>query len=223
MRTSYNGIRSTRVFNKDKLRGFNLKIIDKGKVLEEYNLLRFKNDSVKINFLAFGKAREQLEKLLLSEHEEPMIIDEVGRFEKNEEKFLKTINKIYESNKFSIIILKKEDLIFNNSLIKNSLSRKDMLYIDMDLYNEEKEFYLYHKLKLNEDKKIIIVSDIEEKILQEREKLNFIYINAFEKNAINRAINIYKNNIEISYIKFVSRNINKVKKASDNGLVSKLY
>ncbi len=69
-----------------------------------------------------------LERILLCD-KKVVVLDEIGRIEKNNEAYIALLNKILDSNKFVLGVLKKEDIPFINEIKK----RNDVYIYDLDV------------------------------------------------------------------------------------------
>lgn len=72
---------------------------------------------------------------------EVLVLDELGRFEKNEKSYINLIEKILSSDKFVLAVLKKEEIEYI-SRIKN---RDDVIIIDLDEINYDEAFKILDK------------------------------------------------------------------------------
>ncbi len=77
-------------------------------------------------------------KMVLKSNNNFVILDEIGRIEKSNECYIKLLNEIFDSNKFVLAALKKEDIIYINQI----KVRKDVKIIDLDSddFNESYKF-----------------------------------------------------------------------------------
>jgi len=82
---------------------------------------------------AFEEFGTKLLEDTLSGDTQIILLDEIGRFEKHCESFLKNVFAVADSEKFSILVLKKEDLAH----IQKLKEREDSLVIDLDEISRE--------------------------------------------------------------------------------------
>lgn len=82
---------------------------------------------------AFEEFGVQVLKNALENTAPVILLDEIGRFEKNCEAFLENVFAIADSEKFAILILKKENLAH----IQKLKEREDSLVIDLDEISRE--------------------------------------------------------------------------------------
>lgn len=122
------GIRSVRHFENHKFIGYDLSIIEDYKTIKRWKIARIKGEKMLIN-PNFKPATEFLNNI---QNKNLIFIDEIGRFERNDEEYLTAVRSLVNSDIKSIISLKKEDLPFNNNLIDLSKKDKDIEFIDLD-------------------------------------------------------------------------------------------
>ena len=123
-----NGIRSVRHFENHKFIGYDLSIIENYKTIRKWEIARIKGEKMLIN-PNFKPATEFLNNI---QNKNLIFIDEIGRFERNDEDYLSAARSLVNSDIKSIISLKKEDLPFNNHLIDLSKKDNDIEFIDLD-------------------------------------------------------------------------------------------
>lgn len=122
------GIRSVRHFENHKFIGYDLSIIENYKTIKRWKIARIKGEKMLIN-PNFKPATEFLNNI---QNKNLIFIDEIGRFERNDEEYLTAVRSLVNSDIKSIISLKKEDLPFNNNLIDLSKKDKDIEFFDLD-------------------------------------------------------------------------------------------
>lgn len=125
---SLTGIRSVRHFENRKFTGYDLSIIENYKTIRRWEIARFKGEKMLIN-PNFKPATEFLNNI---QNKNLIFIDEIGRFERNDEDYLSAVLSLVNSDIKSIISLKKENLPFNNHLIGLSKKDNDIGFIDLD-------------------------------------------------------------------------------------------
>lgn len=123
-----NGIRSVRHFENHKFIGYDLSIIENYKTIRRWEIARIKGEKMLIN-PNFKPATEFLNNI---QNKNLIFIDEIGRFERNDEEYLTAVRSLVNSDIKSIISLKKENLPFNNNLIDLSKKDNDIEFIDLD-------------------------------------------------------------------------------------------
>lgn len=222
-RIEYSGIKTSRIYNGTEFKGFNINLIKNGNIEKSLPLMRINTDYKKVYRESFSKLIAPIFKMIDDEDVKCIIIDELGRFEKEEIEYLKLIEKIVDMNKLSIICLKKEDLHFNNYIL-NKVNR-DIKLIDMDVDGDDiKEKILNSNSNKNNDI-VLILSDIDESKLNLKECYKKYILKNTDKNLIDfeKVIKSYKENKYISYIKLISLDNKFLKKASEYGIVSEKF
>lgn len=212
------GLRSIRHFEDGKFTGFDMTIVEDYAIKDSWELARFRGNETRIN-ADFKKATEFLNNL---HRKEPVFIDELGRFERNDNEYLRAVEKLINSDTKSIISLKKEDLPFNNHLIEMSSYNKNIKFIDLDIISKEKldEFIMnISGIKKEKIKKTVLYCEEYEKNIKQsiyNKKIHFYKIeNIFNITA--EFLNKERKNSEIFY--YFTKNIDEMKRASDIGFV----
>lgn len=220
------GIRSVRHFENHKFIGYDLSIIENYKTIKRWKIARIKGEKMLIN-PNFKPATEFLNNI---QNKNLIFIDEIGRFERNDEEYLTAVRSLVNSDIKSIISLKKEDLPFNNNLIDLSKKDKDIEFIDLDdtdlrdLDLVLQEFSFKNILQ----KKIAIFYDDKAKIHMEKDISNYLskgILKNIEFKWIDDIFNLTydecSKRLNDNYIIYCyTHNIHKMKLTSDIGLIS---
>lgn len=219
------GIRSVRHFENHKFIGYDLSIIEDYKTIKRWEIARIKGEKMLIN-PNFKPATEFLNNI---QNKNLIFIDEIGRFERNDEEYLTAVRSLVNSDIKSIISLKKEDLPFNNNLIDLSKKDKDIEFIDLDdtdlrdLDLVLQEFSFKNILQ----KKIAIFYDDEAKIHMEKDISNYLSKGILKNIEFKRIDDIFNltydecsKRLNDNYIIYCyTHNIDKMKLTSDIGLI----
>lgn len=224
------GIRSVRHFENHKFIGYDLSIIENYKTIKRWKIARIKGEKMLIN-PNFKPATEFLNNI---QNKNLIFIDEIGRFERNDEEYLTAVRSLVNSDIKSIISLKKEDLPFNNHLIDLSKKDNDIEFIDLDNTDTR-----YLDLILQEfssktpiERKIIIFYDDEARInlnnISSEGKICRVGLKEISKDIdfkriddiFNLKYDEYSKRLDNNYIIYCyTHNIDKMKMISDIGLI----
>lgn len=226
-----NGIRSVRHFENHKFIGYDLSIIENYKTIRKWELARIKGEKMLIN-PNFKPATEFLNNI---QNKNLIFIDEIGRFERNDEDYLSAARSLVNSDIKSIISLKKEDLPFNNHLINLSKKDKDIEFIDLDnLDTRDLDLILQEfSFKKIMQKKIAIFYDDEARVHMKKDissegKICRAGLKEISKDIefkriddiFNLKYDEYSKRLDNNYIIYCyTHNIDKMKVISDIGLI----
>lgn len=211
----FSGIKSKKVFKDGNIIGYDLIILNGDEILQQYKLARFE-EKTKIYVEVFELVKKHLEKMLKGDDDFPILIDEVGRFEKNNFDYLNIIKEIADSDRFSILVLKKEDLSFNNLLIRKAKTERDMAFFDLDFVDDCDIENLIEKISVENAFKRVH----KEKILylEKNEKLNIDDFSIKYIDLKDESVDKFFDPNDFNI--FFSKNTENLKRASDLGFVA---
>lgn len=230
-----NGIRSVRHFENHKFIGYDLSIIENYKTIRRWELARIKGEKMLIN-PNFKPATEFLNNI---QNKNLIFIDEIGRFERNDEDYLSAARSLVNSDIKSIISLKKEDLPFNNHLIDLSKKDNDIEFIDLDNTDTRDLDLILQDFSFKKimQKKIIIFYDDEARVHMKKDissegKICRACLKEISKymskdidfkridDIFNLTYDEYSKRLDNNYIIYCyTHNIDKMKVISDIGLI----
>lgn len=226
-----NGIRSVRHFENHKFIGYDLSIIENYKTIRKWEIARIKGEKMLIN-PNFKPATEFLNNI---QNKNLIFIDEIGRFERNDEDYLSAARSLVNSDIKSIISLKKEDLPFNNHLIDLSKKDNDIEFIDLDNTDTRDLDLILQEFSFKKimQKKIAIFYDDEARVHMKKDissegKICRAGIKEISKDIefkriddiFNLKYDEYSKRLDNNYIIYCyTNNIDKMKVISDIGLI----
>lgn len=213
------GIRSVRHYEGGKFIGFDMSLIEDFIVKKTWSVARFMDGEMRVN-TNFKGATDFLEAM---KSHEPIFIDEVGRFERNDSEYLKAVEILADSELKSIISLKKEDLPFNNHLIDKSRKDNEIKYIDLDrISKDELDAFLLEVTGITEEKtkKTVLYSEEFEGDIASSESNSRIQFHKID-NIFDITVEFFlkqRGNTGIFY--YYTKNVDEMKKAADIGFIA---